>query len=162
MNSPFPVPISCHIYVLHKKQNMDNIRSISPPGEFLSHRHTISAHNVPTGYLKLSLFLLFPINIPRLQILVTSESKALGSCPQRAFSPPLALFLLREADTSLPAYVNCKHAASYLSFVSPGKQHFMKQLQTREGENASDVLHRGYLEIRGATIAERKSPKKIC
>lgn len=42
MNSPFPIPISCHKYVLHKKQNMEKIIPISPPGKFLS--HTISAH----------------------------------------------------------------------------------------------------------------------
>lgn len=110
----------------------------------------------------MSLFLLFPINIPRLQIPVIPESEALGNCPQSANSPLFLSSLQRAADTSLPAYVNRKHAASYVSFVSPGKQHFTKQLQAREGGNASDVLHRGYLEIRGATVAERKSPKKMC
>lgn len=89
-------------------------------------------------------------------------SKALGNCPQRASSSsPSSFFLQREADIFLPAAINDDRGVSYLSLVSPGKQHLKQQLEMRESENASDVLHRGFLEIRGATVAERKSPKKI-
>lgn len=90
MNSPFPVAISCHKHVSHKKQNVEKIRPRSPQGKLWS--PATSAHNVPAAYLELPLFSLFPPNIP----IASKPARRLGARPGGRPSACLPLSSCRE------------------------------------------------------------------